>query len=285
MKRSDNFPNLFDFINTFSIWVVLGSFTTYSYFALVYGFQPDFQAGVILALSIWVIYTVDHLLDGYKLKGKAMAKRHQQHYQLRGWLMVLVALSSLAAIILVFTHLDRNYFTFGFLLLGLTVMHFLINATISNKTKNRIFLKEVFIALVVTLGFAGLPLAINPSQIDSSLIPIIASFFFINLANLLLFSYFDYESDERSNFLSAAHIYGKDVSRNVAMVLLILSIGIQIYLGAIQGLSLAVWLTPISMAGTLLLLVFVPSFFQVNDRYRFFGDLIYLYPAVVIPLL
>lgn len=285
MKRSENFPNLFDFINTFSVWVVLGSFITYSFFALVYGFQPDFQAGVILALSIWVIYTVDHLLDGYKLKGKAMAKRHQHHYQLRGWLMVLVAISSLITAILVFTHLDRNYFTFGFILLGLTVVHFVINASISNKAKNRIFLKEVFIAIVVTLGFAGLPLAINPDRIELDLVPIIVSFFCINLANLLLFSFYDYESDERSNFLSAAHVYGKNVSRYCALGLLILSVCVQVFIGLTRDFPIAVWLIPIIMAATLILLVSSPKYFQVNDRYRFFGDMIYLFPAIAIPYL
>jgi hypothetical protein len=40
-----------------------------------------------------------------------------------------------------------------------------------------------------------------------------------------------------------------------------------------------------SMHLTLLGITIYPSYFRTKDRYRFFGDLIYLYPFVVFPFL
>jgi hypothetical protein len=285
MRRKIFQEKFIDFINTFSIWVVLGSFSTYLFFGMLYGLKPNYDVGLILSLSMWVIYTIDHLIDGYKLKEQAFSIRHKQHYLYKNWLIVFTIISSIVICYLVFFKMPKHYFQMGYVLLGLTIFHFVINSLIKRRAKNRVFLKEVFISFVVTLGFAGLPLGSNNLIIPDGLYILVLSFFCINLSNLLLFSYFDFESDERSNFLSAAHVYGKEVSRKVAYILNIsslLAIGVLAFNNLFQIGALMVL---VLMNLTLLFIALNPSTFKDKDRYRFYGDLIYLYPVVILPFL
>jgi hypothetical protein len=52
--------------------------------------------------------------------------------------------------------------------------------------------------------------------------------------------------------------------------------------GYISGVSFLIFL---AMQTTLLGIIIFPSFFRTNDRYRFFGDLIYLYPLITFSFL
>ncbi len=85
--------------------------------------------------------------------------------------------------------------------------------------------------------------------------------------------------------ITIAHFYGLDKLRwliylgiGVSFIVLVIS---YMY-GYISGVSFLIFL---AMQTTLLGIIIFPSFFRTNDRYRFFGDLIYLYPLITFSFL
>jgi 4-hydroxybenzoate polyprenyltransferase len=124
------------------------------------------------------------------------------------------------------------------------------------------------------------------SSIDmNQLIYVFMLFYFINLSNLLIFSYFDNELDKKDNITTIVHFFGLVKLRGliysgIALSFIILTIS---YMNEeINEVSFYVFL---SMQVTLMGIIIFPSFFGTNERYRFFGDLIYLYPIAIFPFL
>jgi len=286
VKRLFDKLSFIDFVNAYSLWVVIGSFVTFCFFSKIFGITPDYVAGAVLALSIWIIYTADHLFDGFKLKDQAISMRHKLHFEHRKILLPLILFGFIACIILVFGMLSKDYFKLGWFLCILTLIHFIINLAISKKYKNRLFLKEVFIAIVVTMGFSILPLtATLVYNWMSNLSIVVVAFFLLNLSNLLLFSYFDFETDEKSNFLSAAHVYGKEIALYIARIAITISIVLIVYLIYKQDLSLLGGIIIVLMNCTLLHISIYPDKYKQRGLYRFWGDFIYVIPAIAIPFL
>ncbi|MEM6805500.1 MAG: prenyltransferase, partial [Bacteroidota bacterium] len=60
---------------------VVGGALASTYMAVIYlGVKMPHIFWFALALSVWVIYTADHLLDAYRLKEKAHTERHLFHH-------------------------------------------------------------------------------------------------------------------------------------------------------------------------------------------------------------
>lgn len=284
MDRNSHHLNPFDFINTFSIWVILGSFCMYLFTCAWFDIEFDLVAAGVLAGSMGVIYTLDHLIDGYRSKDQVQAKRHYFHYRYRNVLTIAVGVVGACLCYVVLVYLDPVYYRFGYLLVALTFIHFLMNFLFTERSKNRVFMKELFIALVVTLGFVSLPL-MGRLTFDLRFAVLFAIIFLVNWSNLLLFSYFDYYNDARSNFLSAAHVYGREVSRRLAGVMLIIAELVVIY--AIVAADVHA-LFGLVLSGMIALLGFMavnPAPFKRQGRYRFYGDVIYLFPGLILPFL
>ncbi|MFT4876717.1 MAG: hypothetical protein ACI8S2_001455 [Bacteroidia bacterium] len=284
MKRISFSNRFFQFVNTYSIWVALGSYASHMFFCKLYGTSYNSIIAVGLALGVWFIYTLDHLLDGLVLRSNATTVRHKKHFDHRFYITRLLIVVALALIILSF-RVPSQYLPFIGLLLLLTIVHFGINYLVPKRVKKLLFLKEVFIALVVSLGIASSAL-VGEFKINShwSNLPF-CIFLFINLANIMLFSYFDKEADQRSKTLSIASIYSDLTLKGIIYLCLLLSLVFSSYEyvnGELGFLGFAIFL---SMQITLLIIALFSSYFQRNDRYRFFGDLIYVYPLAVMPFL
>ena len=168
----------------------------------------------------------------------------------------------------------------------LTSLHFWINYTLSVRFIALRYFKEVFVAFVVTIGFVITPTFEAQSDINANQVICVFLFFYlINLSNLFLFSYFDKERDQKDNMITIAQFYGLEKLRG----LIYLGIGVSFIVlvisfmyGHIVGVSFLIFL---AMQTTLLGIIIFPSFFRTNDRYRFFGDLIYLYPLITFSFL
>jgi len=81
-------------------------------------------------------------------------------------------------------------------LILLTMAHFIVNYLVPEPLKRSLFLKEIFVAVVVSLGIASTTLVGDfktASRVSSFPFWI---FLFINLSNIILFSLFDKEADD-----------------------------------------------------------------------------------------
>lgn len=285
MKRFKSYQSILDFINTYSILVALGSFSSYLFFSNLFNVKPNYVLALGLSIGLWIIYTLDHLLDGLSIGNKASSIRHREHF-LKHKLIIFWILFGLIILIGLSFWLAKIYYSYVLFLCVLTLIHFCINYFLSLKYTVLRYLKEAFIALVVTIGFVVTPLIGNESTlVINQLIYAFIIFYFINLSNLLIFSSFDKDRDQKDNMITIAHLYSLSKLRRLIYFGIGTSITVSIVsfsIGFITGVSFFVFM---SMHLTLLGITIYPSYFRTKDRYRFFGDLIYLYPFVVFPFL
>ncbi|MEN8696399.1 MAG: hypothetical protein ABF321_11140 [Bacteroidia bacterium] len=273
------------FINTYSILVAVGSYSCFIFFSRAFAVESNYWVALGLALGVWFIYTLDHLIDGIQLKDRAKSLRHKVHYDYKLRLIYLLILVGMFLIMLAFK-IPEIYFQLIALLLGLTALHFIVNYVVSTRIKRRIFLKEIFIALVVAIGFCITPIVpLGMAGVSPQLLIHFGCIFCINVANLFLFSMYDKEVDSLSDVLSVAQLTS---TRNLKIIA-----GIAIIGSALLSLigfyrydtSVFITLTFVVMQSTLLFILRHQKYFAKEDRYRFFGDLIYVYPLAVTPFL
>mgnify|MGYP001560651620 FL=1 len=272
------------FVNSYSIWVALGSFSTFCFYSRIFQVPVDYVVAVSLSLSVWIIYTLDHLFDGLGKSGELLSLRHRLHITNRNKLLFLVVISMFTVLALSL-YIDRVYYYPITVLASLTVLHFLVNYFVSNDLKRKAFLKELTIAFVVTAGFCYLPSISLPTSSFSELLLLFSSLFFINLANLLAFSYYDKDFDRKTNMLSAASFTSENTMLNLIRTVVIASLGLNIVGLLIGYYGIIIALVLLAMQLTLISLTSNIQFFKRNDRYRFYGDLIYLYPMIALPFL
>lgn len=285
MKRFYSYQSILNFINTYSILVAIGSLSSYLFFSNLFNVKPNYVLALGLSLSLWIIYTLDHLLDGLSIGKEASSIRHREHF-LKHKQIIRWILSGLIILIGLSFWVPQVYYGYVLFLCILTLLHFCINYFLSRKYTFLRYLKEIFVALVVTIGFVITPLIGNEESLNlTQLIYIFIIFYFINLSNLLIFSFFDRDRDHRDKMLTIAHLYSYSKLRRliylgIGISMIILVIGyINSHLTSISFFVFA------SMQLTLLFITCFPSYFKFIDRYRFFGDLIYSYPIVVFPFL
>jgi hypothetical protein len=96
------------------------------------------------------------------------------------------------------------------------------------------------------------------------------------LSNLLIFSYFDFESDLLDEQPSFAQSTSKPMTRAVALTLL----SIQLLTAVVATGSFNVTWILIPMGLTLVSLLLFQDYFKVGEKYRIWGDLIFLYPMI-----
>ena len=237
------------------------------------------------SLGVWFIYTLDHLLDAIKLKEDVSTRRHTAHYINRTNIKILLVLVAVILGIMAF-FVPRVYYTFCGWLVAFTGLHFLINYFTTEDVKRKFFLKEVFIAFVVTLGFVLTPyVEVQHKNIVIDGRFLFGLFYFINLSNLMLFSFFDKEEDEKAKTMSIARIYDDKTvkifvfaSLTIAMILT----AIAFQRSEIEWVHFFLFASMIISLGVISLF---SDFFKINDRYRFWGDFIYVYPMLVLPFL
>jgi 4-hydroxybenzoate polyprenyltransferase len=178
------------------------------------------------------------------------------------------------------------YFKFIGVLLVMTLVHFIINYLMPSRVKQLLFLKEAFIAFIVTLGFAYTPfLEVADKWSFGDIQPYLCFLFFMNFANLILFSYFDKDADRETNTMSIAEFYSDYTLKIFITVSLLVSLYFAWVLYFCLAVSLVAFITMLVMLMTLFIISRFSSYFSKNDRYRFYGDLIYVYPLAVMPFL
>lgn len=285
MQRKSFHTWCIHFANTYSIWVVLGSFSTFLFFSSVFQLRPNYWVAIALALAIWIVYTLDHLLDGYVLQNELAAKRHFLHFNYK---KPLVYILLLALVILAYLsmHIPSVYYPAIGVLFFATISHFIINFLVSSRIKKYFFLKEVFVALVVMLSFVGLPLVGNTHfTLPHNFSYYAALVFTLNAANLMLFSWYDRDGDQQTKTLSIASIYGLRITGLLIVINLICSFACSLALYSTSALQTAAFATLVAMQLTLGTIFLFPVYFKPEERYRFYGDLIYVYPLAVLPFL
>ena len=266
-----------------SIDVVIGSIFCGAFVVKLLGIDPGFAWWFVLPTSVWIIYTIDHMIDGYKLKKNAHTSRHYFHFQYLKPLIYILLILAVISLILVLFFLEKQIVIFGVIAAFITGLY-LFGVYAFRKKRSWFFQKELFVAIVYTLGIWGGP----ASLIAFNLLPFqwlcLIVFFMLVFTDLLVFSLYESETDRLDGHNNLVLNLGKKgterlILLNIALVFLI-SIILIIYS---QDQIILASAKIIMIMGFILtcLLVFQNKLSKL-DLYRYIGEIIFWLPGLIL---
>ncbi len=266
MKRA---LRIYRFVNIISLDVALGAVTGAAFFAVVFRTSLLPQGLAALGITVWIIYSVDHLLDAYKLKGIASSERHKFHQKYFKQIGVAVAILSFVDIALIF-YVRPSVFNAGVLLAGVVIFYLLFHRWMFP-------LKEIAGAVLYFGGVLLPVLSLHTWPLSHPAVYLMIPFFITALINLIIFSWFGFDQDVRDGQLSLVTFIGKPASRMVLVVLLVIQF---LLLGLLIVITNYVVESSVMLAMNvvLALMLFCAETFKKNDLYRLAGDMIFFFP-------
>ena len=258
---------VYQIINILSLDVVAGAVICCTFFAQVLDADVFPDSLLTLALTVWIIYTIDHLRDAMLIPTPASTDRHRFHQE--HFKAILAAL--IIAMIIDFTMLW--FVPSAVLLYGLVLwLMVLIYLVFQRYLK---FLKEFFVACLYTMGVLLPSIAAMKGVPHPIHLILIAKFFITALMNLLLFSLFDYSQDRKQQQHSFVTWFGASSTRAGILILGLFNILSGIWLWSFDW---RVALIFISMNAMLLAILLLQRHFMLNNYYRMLGDAIFFIP-------
>ena len=269
-----------------SLDVVLGSLAGMAAAAHIRSVSLPWSVYTLLAATVWLIYTGDHLLDGRRRGPQARMYRHRLHARFFKPLLVLALLDFLLAMYLVVFHLPRELIAPGLVLAACSGVHLLL----AQWNRLKAYPKELVIAIIYACGIWLAPVIMSRQPVDPTGILLFVQFGGTAFLNLWLFSIMEAEHDAREAMPAAAQF--RSDHRSVFLFALAAIGTVSMGTGAL-ALSLlrnAVqfrWpLTFLLVSAVQILAFFVREPLRARERYRLLCDgafLLYALPLVFLP--
>jgi 4-hydroxybenzoate polyprenyltransferase len=219
-----------------------------------------------------MIYTADHLLDAHKIKNEASTLRHKFHQQHFGILIGALILTGIIDFILLF-FLRTQVIYAGIFLICLVTVYLLLNRWLS-------YVKEIAVGLLYCGGVMLPALSLRAFELNAMHVVVMICFFFTALINIMMFSWFDHNSDVRDGYNSFSVKFGKAFTRKFLIALFILQVILLLFLFFHRNFVVLIMLASMN---SVLCLIFVRSEkFNKTERYRLAGDLVFLIPTFFI---
>ncbi len=262
-----------------SLDVVLGAIISAAMVVKLLEVQMPWIFWVALPLSVWILYTADHLMDAYRLQDQAHTERHYFHFLHFRSIAIVWCVGILLGIILVPIYAPWPMILFGLGLGLFSLLHLLLVSLIGNRT-SWLYHKELGVGLVYTLGVWGGPVVLFPKELDIGILGVYVQFFLLAMINLWLFSMYEIDTDEKDGHTSFirqigqhAAQWGIGVMGGVILILGTYLWGFRLSDPAIQWIFIAMLLI-------LWLLAFLPHLFRQHKLYRIWGDGVFCFPVI-----
>lgn len=260
---------LYQHINILSLDVVAGAVISALFFAALLGVSPGPMSMVALAVTVWIIYTADHLQDAMAIPTVASTDRHRFHQ--RHFRVILGAVIVAAAADLTLLWFLSVATLRAGVILGAIVLVYLV------LQRHLKFLKEFFVASLYTAGILLPSLALMENSLSPIHYLVITKFVITAMMNLLLFSLFDHQQDRVHQQHSFVTWFGPRSTRMGILCLGGLNILSGMWLWEIDTRAAAVF---ILMNLTLLSLLFLGRRVGTDNYYRILGDAVFFLPAI-----
>jgi hypothetical protein len=193
--------NIYRTLNVLSIDVAIGAMCSALFLGNIFQVSISYTSVLVLGLSVWIIYTADHLLDVTRLIRAGLHcntlrhQFHQNHFKELRLVWVIVCVLILALLIFI----PQQVIIAGVGLMIVVALYLLLSSYLG-------YGKE-FIIAVGYVGGVMLPMEITTVGLLNNSV-ILICFFITVLFNVLMFSYFDVESDSVENKLSLVRVMG-----------------------------------------------------------------------------
>jgi hypothetical protein len=258
-------------INILSLDTVAGAIIGALFFAKLLNVHILPYGLIALGLTVWIIYTADHLRDARTIRNQASSERHRFHQLHFSPLLKLMLIALLIDTVMIF-FMRKPVLEGGIVLAIVVALYLLVQRYLK-------FLKELFIAALYTCGILLPSIAISSVKLTPLYILLIIQFFLIALLNLLLFSWFDKDTDRSDQQHSFVTILGESVAKKTICAIIILNFLCIIFIfGYSDSFELAVIYT---LMNALLTFIFLGSKnLHRYSTYRILGDAVFLIPVI-----
>jgi 4-hydroxybenzoate polyprenyltransferase len=266
----------YQFIRILSLDVVAGACISTLFIAKSLGVLIPPIIVISLGLTVWIIYTLDHLLDARYIPHTASTARHRFHQKYFSWIATVLIVTLLCAGICLY-YLPEVTLRFGVLLTIAVMIYFVLLQVFR---KHNTYLKEISIGLIYTLGLFLGPVSIMDHWELVGMGILFVQFFARSTANLMIFAYFEYEIDQKDGHGSLVRSLGAKRVKRFCLFLTLLVIFMSL-IPASATFGYSRWIL-LFMGLILAMLVMKPSFFRKNETYRVLGDGIFLLPMAIL---
>lgn len=263
--------NYYRLLNILSLDVAFGAAVSTLFLTQMFDVVVTFQGLLCLFLTVWLIYTADHLVDARLIKTLASTLRHQFHQRYFN-IILLIAVIVLSIIILLLFFIQKPVFYWGLGLAVLVILYFFVQRSFG-------FLKEILGALLYCTGVMLPVVALSEMSIYSLLTFPSILFFNTALINLILFSWFGRENDLVDKHSSIATALGKRATGWLLYLLLLVQLG-SIGYAFTMNVSYSSLLVFALMFLGLLFIYLNAEWFAIEDKYRLAGDAVFLIPLI-----
>lgn len=261
--------------NLLSLDVALGAVISAAFFGRILNAQILPQGYILLGVVVWLIYTADHLLDAWSMKETATSERHRFHQKHFITIVFTFFGAGVVAIILMF--ITRIQLITAGTVFGIFVITYLL---VNRWLK---YFKELTGSLLYTGGVLLPAWSLHTGPLSEQQLFLIGIFFLIVVTNMLIFARFSMDEDRLNNQKSLATVLGSQAMNVLIRLIVAACIGVMTY-SAMNEISAE--LIVLFVMELVLVAVFEMKYFRENDRYRLYGDAIFLLPAVllIVPL-
>ena len=181
-----------------------------------------FSWWVLLVLSVWAVYTTDHLLDACSGSGIPVIARHRFHQEHKVIIGIALVAVCLVNIFLLWRFPDLHLIAGGALLLLLAVLYFAA-LRFSPRLRN-LLPKEMIIAGIFLAGISFAPLLKSSDSLKYTDIIMLFIIFLLAFAETAMVSWFEQDQDRADGHPSFALKLGKQKSRKIMLIVLYISV-------------------------------------------------------------
>jgi len=279
-KYYASLKNIYKYIQALSLDVAFGSTIMSSFVAHFMKVEVEFSIYVSLFIAVWLIYTIDHLIDANRIKEEAHTFRHKFHQQHFKKLTVVWVIAFLGGVLFSVLVLPNETIKVGFIASALVIVHLVLVYLLG--TRVSIFIqKELGVAFTYCVGIIVGPLSMS-SGLDGFGYFLMFQIFILALLNLLEFSWFDKKQDQIHGHTSVVRGLGEKIVLEVVFflfTLFVLTLVVAFLFFPEYGqYELVLGL----MAGMLFSVFVFQNFFKSGERYRVFGDMVFLFPLLLL---
>jgi hypothetical protein len=256
-----------------SLDIVLGALATSFFASQLFASDPGWIWYITLALTVWLLYTGDHMLDALKNRKKIERELHYFIMKNRKSLVWSMGLVAVVNMLLIFNLLDQELMKYALFLAGLVLLFYAMRHVFR---KNRLLSipGEVFVLLLYLAGTWMGPAVAKEGGFEAGQGMIALIFIGVLLMNLGVISLYDMKLDSRMGITSLANLLGMKRTKN-----LLLGTAISIYLISLLQFMVSEMdrysqyaLILSGMTTILLLVIYYPSRFRKNDYFRLTAD-------------
>jgi 4-hydroxybenzoate polyprenyltransferase len=269
-------------LNILSLDVIAGALAGGIMASVLLDTSPGWAYWVVLPITVWLIYTTDHLIDGYRAGKNARHKRHIFHRNKLKTLSISIGVLSLFSGYIAFAYLQPGIFRFG-IFLGIAVIAYLLLILLMGKRSSIWLPKELLVAAFYTTGIWIPVIMLSEETISQVFFPAFL-FFLLAFEDLILLSLMEMEGDRQQGSSSLALILG---GKRTGILLNLLSVIIAIaaaliVLSAVNTSFVRAGLILLLMQLTLSLIYHNSNRLRSDDSYRYLSEAVFFLPALML---